>query len=174
MNLGQGGWSWDGLIPFFKKSQTAAAALVQDLFPDPSPFRRRQEPTTDDVTTIPTTFLDFADSALNLTALDVSSLLDAAGVADTIGTASNATEKRSLVEERADSSQGNSGPIKSSYNTWYSDIASSFIHTVINSGIPLNKDPVRSTCVVRFACLLNQPAYRTAETTLESTTLSAL
>lgn len=141
LNLGLGGWAWDGLIGFLKKSETFTAPLVEDLFPDISPFKRRQEEVTDEMASIPTSFLDFADSALNLTALDVSSLLDAAGVAETIGATSNATTRRSLVEKRDTPVHGSSGPVKASYNTWYSDIASPFIHTVMNMGIPLNSDP---------------------------------
>jgi choline dehydrogenase-like flavoprotein len=143
LNLGLGGWSWDGLLPYFTKTETYTPPLPEDAFPNPTPLRHRQN--TDNVTSIPTTFLDFADSALNLTALDVSSLLDAAGAADTLGSSTNATTKRSLSERfPAVPIHGTSGPVKASYNTWYSDIASPFINTVINAGIPLNTSPVCS------------------------------
>lgn len=178
LNLGLGGWSWDGLLPFFIKSETYSPPLPGSLFPNPIPFRRRQEdPDADNVTSIPTTFLDFADSALDLTALDVTSLLDAAGAADTFGSPANVTTKRSLSERGHDSPRdlpihGTSGPVKPSYNTWYSDIASSFINTVMNAGIPLNQSPVRPFSLQARTCT-NLLFARTLETTLGFITLSA-
>jgi hypothetical protein len=153
---GQGSWVWDNLLPYFLKSQTLFSPLPEDAFPDPTPTKRRRDEATDQGASIPTEFLDIANSALNATVLDVNTLLDAAGAADTLGTSTTsdnstttedpattetAAAKRSLLETRADTS--GTGPVKGSYNTWYSDVASPFIHTVLNDGIPLNNQPVR-------------------------------
>ncbi|KAG8821559.1 hypothetical protein FRC19_007630 [Serendipita sp. 401] len=146
LNLGSGGWSWDGLLQYFKKSETYTPPLPEDAFPNPTPTRRRRDE-EDTGTDIPTTFLDFAEGALNLTALDVSTLLAAAGAADALSTStSTSTEstgetKRSSLERRADPFHGTSGPVKSSFNTWYSDVASPFIHTLQNEGFDINTTP---------------------------------
>ncbi|KAG8754821.1 hypothetical protein FRC14_004624 [Serendipita sp. 396] len=144
LNLGSGGWSWNGLLQYFKKSETYTPPLPEDAFPNPTPTRRRRDE-EDAGTDIPTTFLDFAEGALNLTALDVSTLLAAAGAADALST-STSTEstgetKRSSLERRADPFHGTSGPVKSSFNTWYSDVASPFIHTLQNEGFDINTTP---------------------------------
>lgn len=178
LNLGQGDWSWNGLLPYFKKSETYTPPLAEDAFPNPSPTRRglflsaRDDETTtstDNSTLIPSTFFDSADSALNFTALDVEALIAAAGVADTLAgtfettdTNSNTTDvdttetspagaRRSMLEKRTDPYHGSSGPVQGSFNTWYSDIASPFIKTAQNLGININNQPVRRNCVVRFS-----------------------
>jgi hypothetical protein len=158
LNLGFGGWAWDGILPYFIKTETYVPPPSSVSFPNPPASRRRvrrqDDGTTtssDNATSIPAPFLDFADSALNLTALNVTSLLEAAGVADTLSVTNttsdesitdlNATKRWELVTR--DAEHGTSGPVHPSYNTWYSDIAAPFIHTVQNLGISVNDDPVR-------------------------------
>ncbi|PVF97235.1 alcohol oxidase [Serendipita vermifera] len=140
---GKGGWLWDSLFPYFLKSQTLFSPLPEDAFPDPTPTRKRRDEATEQGASIPAAFLDSAVSALNDTVLDVDTLLDAAGAADTLGTSSTTSDetatKRSILDTRADTS--GTGPVKGSYNTWYSDVASPFIHTVLNTGVPLNDQP---------------------------------
>jgi len=166
LNLGLGGWAWGGILPYFLKTETYVPPLSSVLFPNPPALRRRvrrqDDGTTtssDNVTSIPAPFLDFADSALNITALNVTSLLEAAGVTDTLSVTNttsndsttnvNATKRWEL--ETRDAEHGTSGPIHPSYNTWYSDIAAPFIHTVQNLGISVNYDPVRSPeCRIRI------------------------
>jgi choline dehydrogenase-like flavoprotein len=157
LNLGLGGWTWNGILPYFDKTETYVPPPSSVLFPNPPALRRRvrrqDDGTTtssDNVTSIPTPFLDFADSALNLTALNVTSLLEAAGVTNTLSVTNttsndstinlNATKRWEL--ETRDPEHGTSGPIHPSYNTWYSDITAPFIHTVQNLGISVNYDPV--------------------------------
>lgn len=173
LNLGIGGWAWDGLLSFFEKTETYVPPAISFAnLPLPLPLLRRQDDgntttttDSDDATSIATPFLDSADSALNLTALNVTALLQAAGVADTLattnstidgtdsdsttdGTDSNSTDtnatKRSELETR-DSLHGTSGPVHPSYNTWYSDITTPFINAVTGLGIPVNTNPVSTT-----------------------------
>ena len=145
LNLGTGqGWNWDGLLPYFKKTETYTPPLREDTFPDPTPTRRRRDEEEVAGTDIPTDFLASAVSALNATALDVSALLAAAGVADTLSAGeSTDVTKRSLLAARADAVYGSSGPVKASHNTWYSDVASPYIHAMQNLGISINSSPVR-------------------------------
>lgn len=129
LNVGNGGWTWNGLLPYFKKSETYTPPLPEDRFPNPSPTRRALG-ARDEEESIPIPFFDSADAALNLTALNIEDLLAAAALS------SEGSSKRDLYH-------GSSGPVKASHNTWYSDIASPFIHTMTNLGIQVNDSPVR-------------------------------
>lgn len=142
LNLGFGqGWTWNGLLPYFKKAETYTPPLPEDQFPDPTPTRRRRDEEVAG-TDIPTDFLASAIDALNATALDVNALLAAAGVADTLNAGnSTAVTKRSFLNARDDAVHGSSGPVKASHNTWYSDVASPYIHAVQNLGISINNSP---------------------------------
>jgi choline dehydrogenase-like flavoprotein len=157
LNLGCGGWTWDGILPYFLKTETYVPppSLISFLNPPTSRRRMRRQDngttSSDNTTSIPAPFLDLADSALNLTALNVTSLLEAAGVVDTLSVTNttsddsatdfNATKRWEL--DTRDIEHGTSGPVHPSYNTWYSDIAAPFIETVQNLGVSVNTDPVR-------------------------------
>jgi hypothetical protein len=153
--------------------------LAEDSFPNPSPTRRglkgrdETDTTTDNSTLVLSSFFGSADSALNFTALDVGSLIAAAGVADTLSAALNGTDTNSTttdvtdpttvdstdvtdpttvdstdVARRSNSNDnvhGFNGPVQESFNTWYSDIASPFIKTAVALGIDINTNPVRIT-----------------------------
>ncbi|KAG8920246.1 hypothetical protein FRC00_010287, partial [Tulasnella sp. 408] len=129
LNLGLGSWSWSGLLPFYKKSETYKPPRPEDVFPLASTTRRRAFQRRQNTTDVADAFYTAAESALGPTALDVDDLLAAA------------SDGSDAVSKRDDSLHGFNGPIHASHNEWYSDLAHPYILAMNSLGIHTNLNP---------------------------------
>ncbi|KAG8953354.1 hypothetical protein FRC00_006381, partial [Tulasnella sp. 408] len=138
LNLGLGSWSWNGLLPYFKKSETYKHP--QNTFPLAPTTRRRSFQRRQNVTDVADTFYTAADSALGPTTLNVDDLLAAA------------SDGSDTVSKRDDAYHGSSGPVQASHNEWYSDLAVPYISTMTTLGFPQNLSPDSGDNVGIYNC----------------------
>ncbi|KAG8923332.1 hypothetical protein FRC00_006374, partial [Tulasnella sp. 408] len=140
LNLGLGSWSWSGLLPYFKKSETYKPPRPEDVFPLASTTRRRAFQRRQNTTDAADAFYTAADSALGPTALDVDDLLAAA------------SDGSDTVSKRDDAYHGSSGPVHASHNEWYSDLAHPYILSMNSLGVSTNFNPDSGDNVGIYNC----------------------
>ncbi|KIO29424.1 GMC oxidoreductase [Tulasnella calospora MUT 4182] len=140
LNLGLGSWSWSGLLPYFKKSETYKPPRPEDVFPLASTTRRRAFQRRQNTTEAADAFFTAADSALGPTALNVDDLLAAA------------SDGSDTVSKRDDAYHGSSGPVHASHNEWYSDLANPYILSMNSLGVATNFNPDSGENVGIYNC----------------------
>ncbi|KAG9023789.1 hypothetical protein FS837_005625, partial [Tulasnella sp. UAMH 9824] len=140
LNLGLGSWSWSGLLPYFKKSETYKPPRPEDVFPLASTTRRRAFQRRQNTTDAADAFYTAADSALGPTSLDVDDLLAAA------------SDGSDTVSKRDDPYHGFTGPVHASHNEWYSDLAHPYILSMNSLGVATNFNPDSGDNVGIYNC----------------------